>query len=92
MFPAQKLSRTAGTSSASVYGSAPMISSETGVGKFVMLQPEITVEERGPEVEVLLPERDVEPERLGVVARQRLGCARLSLHAREQPLDRVARA
>ena len=32
LFPAQKLSRIAGTSSASVYGSAPMISVETAVG------------------------------------------------------------
>ena len=39
LLPAQKLSRIAGTSSASVYGSAPMISSVTGVGKFVMLSP-----------------------------------------------------
>ena len=39
LFPAQKLSRMAGTRSASVYGRALMMSSETGVGKYVMLRP-----------------------------------------------------
>src|SRR5262249_50258633 len=39
LFPAQKLSRIDGTSSASVYGSAPKISVEIGVGKSMMLRP-----------------------------------------------------
>src|SRR5262249_44515770 len=52
---------------------------------------EIAVEERGPEVEVLLPPRHVEAERVRVVAGQRLLRRRLRLHPTEQLLDRVAR-
>ncbi len=52
---------------------------------------EIAAEERRPEVEVLLPQRDVEAERLRVVAGQDRLRARLGLHPREELLDRVAR-
>jgi hypothetical protein len=66
-----------------------MISSETGVVGDA--EPEVALEQRLPEVEVLLPDRDVESERLRVVALERLLGARLRLHPREQALDRVAR-
>ena len=52
---------------------------------------EVAVEEPTPEVEVLRPQRLVEPERLGEVAVQLLRGRRVGLQARDQAVDRVAR-
>ena len=54
----------AGTSSASVYGSAPKTSDVTVAGASEMLIPMFAGQHALPEVQVLLPQRHVEAERL----------------------------
>ena len=60
--PVHQLSRIAGISRASVYGRAAMITSVTGAPESQTLRPRSPWRRRAPEVEVLLPEREVEPE------------------------------
>ena len=52
--------------------------------------PEVAVEEATPEVEVLLPERPIEPERAGEVPLELLRGGGVGPQTRDEPLHRVA--